>query len=78
MAQKAAKTGASLYKTMLLKDKIWLFGIDPGDVAGFLGAYGWRALEHLGYDELAERYVKPSGRVLLSLPLERVVYAEKL
>jgi len=67
-----------LYTTMRLKDKIWLFGMDPEDVADFLGVYGWRVLEHLGYEELAERYVKPTGRKLLSTPLERMVYAEKL
>ncbi len=67
-----------LYKKMLLKDKIWLFGMDPEDVADFLGVYGWRVLEHLGYEELAERYVKPTGRKLVSMPLERIVYAQKL
>ena len=67
-----------LYKKMLLKDKIWLFGMDPEDVADLLGVYGWRVLEHLGYEELAERYVKPTGRKLVSMPLERMIYAEKL
>ena len=67
-----------LYKKMLLKDKIWLFGMDPEDMDDFLGVYGWRVLEHLGYEELAERYVKPTGRKLLSMALERMVYAEKL
>jgi len=67
-----------LYKKMLLKDKIWLFGMDPEDVANFLGAYGWRMLEHLGYRELSERYVKPTGRKLVPLPIERLVYAEKV
>ena len=67
-----------LYKKMLLKDKIWLFGMDPEDVADFLGVYGWRVLEHVGYEELAERYVKPTGRKLVSMALERVIYAEKL
>jgi methyltransferase (TIGR00027 family) len=67
-----------LYKKAVLKDKTWLFGIDPEDVADFLGLYGWRVQEHLGYEELAERYVKPTGRKLASLALQRVVYAEKL
>jgi len=67
-----------LYKKMLLKDKIWSFGIDPEDVVDFLGMYGWRVLEHLGYEELAERYVKPTRRRLDSTAIERVVYAEKL
>jgi methyltransferase (TIGR00027 family) len=66
-----------LYKKMLLKDKIWLFGLDPETVDGFLGEYGWRVVEHLGYDELGERYVKPTGRELLSMAIERMVYAVK-
>ena len=67
-----------LYKRMLLKDKIWFFGLDPDNVDDFLGEYGWRVLEHLGYDELDERYVKPTGRELQSMEIERIIYAEKL
>jgi methyltransferase (TIGR00027 family) len=66
-----------LYKKMLLKDKIWLFGLNPENVDDFLGGYGWRVLEHLGYEELADRYVKPTGRELKSMAIERIVYAEK-
>ena len=67
-----------LYEKMVLKDKSWLFGMDPREVADFLGVYGWRVLEHLGYEELAERYVKSTRRELLTTALERMVYAEKL
>lgn len=67
-----------VYKTLVLKGKNWRFGMDPENVADFLSGYGWRMLEHLGFDELAERYVKPTGRKLLSMPIERMVYAEKL
>jgi O-methyltransferase involved in polyketide biosynthesis len=67
-----------LYKRMLLKDKIWFFGLDPDNVDDFLGEYGWRVLEHLGYDELDERYVKPTGRELQTMAIERIVYSEKL
>jgi len=67
-----------LYKRLVLKDKVWLFGLNPEDVADFLDGYGWRVLEHLGYDALADVYVKPTGRQLESLALERIVYAEKL
>jgi methyltransferase (TIGR00027 family) len=67
-----------LYKKMLLKDKIWLFGLDPENVDDFLGEYDWRVLEHLGYDELGERYVQPTGRKLESMAIERIVYAEKV
>ena len=67
-----------LYKRLVLKDKIWLFGLNSEEVSFFLDGYGWRVLEHLGYDELTEVYVKPTGRKLESLALERVVYTEKL
>jgi len=67
-----------LYKNMILKDKAWFFGLDPEEVADFLGVYGWRVLEHIGYEELVEQYVKPTGRKLVSMALERMVYAEKL
>jgi hypothetical protein len=35
-------------------------------------------VEHLGYEELHERYLKPTGRQLAVMPIERMVYAEKL
>ena len=66
-----------LYKQMLIKDKIWLFGLDPEKIDDFIGEYGWRVSDHLGYEELAERYVKPTGRKLLSMAIERMVPAEK-
>ncbi len=67
----------ALYKRYVSNDKIWLFGLNPEDVADFIGAYGWRVIEHLDYGELAERYVKPTGRKLAATPIERMVYAEK-
>lgn len=66
------------YEKFVSPGKVWLFGMEPEGVAGFLGEYGWRVVEHLGYEELAERYVKPTGRELASTPIERMVYAEKL
>ena len=66
-----------IYENMVIKDKSWLFGLDFDEVADFLATYGWRMQEHLGYGELAEIYVKPTGRKLLSTPLERMVLAQK-
>ena len=67
-----------LYDKMVKKDGIWLFGIDPERVADLLDGYGWNVLEHLGYEELFDEYVKPTGRSLVTMPIERVVYAEKV
>jgi methyltransferase (TIGR00027 family) len=66
-----------LYNQMLVKDTIWIFGIDPTQVDGLLGEYGWRTVEHVGYDELVDRYVKPTGRDLGPMAIERIVSAEK-
>jgi methyltransferase (TIGR00027 family) len=58
---------------------IWIVGLEyPDGVANLLSEYGWRLIEDFGYEELAQRYVKPSGRELSSTPVERVAYAEKL
>ena len=75
--------GAQLYgqphlrKKMLGHNPLWHFGLDPDEVDGVLAQYGWRTVEHLGYDELDERYVKPSGRGLDWMAIERIVLAEK-
>ncbi|MDQ7092039.1 SAM-dependent methyltransferase [Desulfosporosinus sp. PR] len=61
-----------------VEKKIWIFGMEPEAWPGFLKEYGWRVIEDMGYDEMAENYVKPTGRTLASTPIERMVYAEKL
>jgi len=67
-----------LLNQYVIKDRIWLFGLRPEEVTSLLGIYGWRVIEHLGYEELAERYVAPVSRELATTPIERMVYAEKL
>jgi hypothetical protein len=53
--------------------------MEPEAVVSFLGSCGWRVVEHLGGDEVAERYEAPPGRRLAPAPvIERMVYAEKL
>jgi methyltransferase (TIGR00027 family) len=68
----------NLYRQYVVKNNIWLFGIDPQEMTNFLEPYGWRVVEHLSYEELAEKYVKPSGRELSSTLIEQIVYAEKI
>lgn len=65
------------YDRMVVKDKIWHFGLDPAEVADFLGEYGWRLIEDLSYEELNNRYVSPTGRTMPSMEIERIVYVEK-
>lgn len=65
-----------LYQQCVEK-KIWLFGLYPREVASFLKPYGWRIVEHHSYDDLAKKYIEPTGRNLPSLSVERIVFAEK-
>ncbi len=53
-------------------------GMDPDHVEAFPDPFGWRVIEHIGYQELVDRYATPTGRELASTPVERIVYAEKL
>ena len=66
------------YKQMIVKDQIWHFGFAPEEVADFLSEYCWRLVEDLSYEELGERYVKPTRRDLPSMAIERMAYAEKI
>lgn len=66
-----------LHGKMVQKGGIWLFGMNLEEVDGFLGGYGWGALDDLDYKDLADRYVKPTGRHLQTMSIERVVYAQK-
>ena len=66
------------YEQMVVKGKAWHFGFAPQEVATFLGQYGWRLVEDIGYDALAERYVKPTRRELPAMSIERMVYTEKV
>ncbi len=67
-----------LYKKYVIRQRLWLFGMDPEGVQPILEACGWRIVQHPDYAELADRYVKPTGRALASTPIERVVYAKKV
>jgi methyltransferase (TIGR00027 family) len=66
------------YKKWVAKGKMWFYGMDPEAVPDFLAGYGWRVIEHLGIDDMAERYIKPTGRALASTPIERIVYAARI
>ncbi len=65
------------YERMIVKTKAWHFGFDPAEVADFLREYGWRLVEDLSYEELNNRYMRPTGRDLPAMTIERMVFAEK-
>jgi methyltransferase (TIGR00027 family) len=68
----------TLYRNVRQRKQLWRFGLEPDDVAAFVGEYGWRLVEQAGPDELCERYVEPTGRSLKASQLEWSAYAEKI
>ena len=72
------KFGNERFYNDFVSKKIFLFGMEPGRWPELLKGYGWRVIEDIGFDELAEKYIKPTGRLLSSTPIERMVFAEKL
>lgn len=73
-----AKYGWETLYNNYVPNHIWIFGMEPGAWPDFLKEYGWEVIEDIGYDDMAERYVKPTGRTLASTPVERMVYAKKV
>lgn len=67
-----------IYKRYIQDKKIWLFGMEVGAWPDFMKKYGWQIIEDIGYDDLSKKYIEPTGRVLATTPVERIIYAEKL
>lgn len=70
--------GQEKFYNRTVKGGLWSFGFNRNQLAAFLEEYGWRLIEDLDYIELGDRYVKPTGRNLGTMEIERMVYAEKL
>jgi methyltransferase (TIGR00027 family) len=68
----------TLYRSVRRRRQLWHFGLQPDEVAAFIAEYGWRLVEQAGPDDLARRYVAPTGRKLEASQLEWSAYAEKI
>jgi len=67
----------TLYRSVRVRRQLWQFGLQPDEIADFIGPYGWRLVEQAGPDDLVRRYVEPTGRKLVASQLEGSAYAEK-
>ena len=67
----------TLYRNTRRRHQLWQFGLEPDEVAGFIGDYGWRLVEQAGPEEFVQRYVEPTGRKLPASQLEWSAFAEK-
>lgn len=68
----------TLYRSVRQRRQLWHFGLHPDEVAAFIADYGWRLVEQGAPDDLARRYVAPTGRKLEASQLEWSAYAEKI
>jgi len=67
----------SLYKFMLKKkNPLWLSGFEPAEINDYLSKYSLSLIEDVGHEEYLERYIKPKGRDLTVMEIERTVLAE--
>ena len=67
-----------LYQRFVIKDQTWQFGLDPAEPRSLLGPYGWAVIEDVGPDDYTERYLRPAGRDLQVMAIERFVRATKI
>lgn len=68
----------AMHQRLVVQQGLWHFGLNADEVAPFVAAYGWRVVEQLGAPEFMARYVRPTGRALSVMAIERVVLAEKV
>lgn len=67
-----------LYRRFVIKNPIWHFGLDPAEVKPLLGPYGFAVIEDVGPAEYTDRYLRPAGRELTVMAIERFVRATKI
>ncbi len=66
-----------LYKTMLkMRNPFWFCGFAPAEMSEYLSKYSLSLIEDVGHEEYLERYIKPKGRDLTVMEIERTVLAE--
>lgn len=68
----------NMYRLYREKTHLWRFGLAPEEVAIFLSQYNWQELEQIASREYKQKYLKPTGRELSIMEIERAVYAEKV
>jgi len=52
--------------------------VRPKTIDAFLNNYSWKKLEHVGSAEYQDLYLKPIGRIMLVMEIERMIFAEKV
>lgn len=66
-----------LYRRFRQRQQLWIFGLDPDDVATFIGQYGWQLAEQAGPDYYLRNYIEPARRDLPASDVEWSAYCVK-
>lgn len=67
-----------VYDKFVVKDKIWLFGMNPEEWPMLLTKHGWKLVDDISADQIYEKYIKSTKRTLMTSPIERIAFAEKI
>ena len=66
-----------MYKYMRKKNNpLWVFGLNPTDIGGYLSKYSLSLIEDIGAEEMNERYMKLVDLGLSIFEIERMALAE--
>jgi len=66
----------TLHKNMLKGEKpLWFYGFNPSEIRRYLSQYSIHVIEDVGSEEFIKRYIKPKGRDLAVMEIERTVLA---
>ena len=59
-----------------LRGSLQFCGFEPAEKCEYLSKYSLSLIEDVGREELLERYIRPKGRDLTVMRIERTVLAE--
>lgn len=65
------------YKKYVITDNVWIYGMNSEELPALLDKYGWKLIENKDAAQLAVSYIKPTGRTLLTTPIEQMAFAIK-
>jgi len=65
-----------MYKYMVKKYKLFIYGLDPNDIGDYLSKYSLSLIEDIGSEEMEERYMKLVDLDLSIFEIERMALAE--
>jgi methyltransferase (TIGR00027 family) len=66
----------TMYKSVVKRYKLWIYGLDPKDMSDYLSKYNLSLIEDIGSTEMKERYMKKVNLGLDVFEIERIALAK--